>query len=129
MTEVTGQGFLSADVLRALHKAVELFTDMGRLSMAAKNLRVGHLCRPARVAILKVLAYMPYLRISKLQEVGETLEKENKKADSIEFFRQVCLLRRSEHCLTRICERQSQHHLGSTTLLLNCLTVLSIQED
>lgn len=32
-----------ADVLRALHKAVEYFTDMGRLSMAAKNLRVRQL--------------------------------------------------------------------------------------
>jgi alpha-soluble NSF attachment protein len=49
------------DVLRALHKAVEYFTAMGRLSMAAKNLR----------------------------EVGETLEKEGKKQDSIEFFRQA----------------------------------------
>lgn len=32
---------VSADVLRALHKAVEYFTAMGRLSMAAKNLRAS----------------------------------------------------------------------------------------
>ena len=29
-----------ADVLRALHNAVEYYTEIGRLSMAAKNLRV-----------------------------------------------------------------------------------------
>jgi hypothetical protein len=29
------------DVLRALHNAVEYYTEAGRLGMAAKNLRVG----------------------------------------------------------------------------------------
>ena len=33
----------ATDVLRALHKAVAYFTETGRLSMAAKNLRV-HAC-------------------------------------------------------------------------------------
>ena len=52
LSNVSGFRVLSgcADVLRALHKAVEYFTAMGRLSMAAKNLRASFSpSRPASI--------------------------------------------------------------------------------
>ncbi|KAK9903527.1 hypothetical protein WJX75_008075 [Coccomyxa subellipsoidea] len=49
------------DVLRALHNAVEYYTEAGRLGMAAKNLR----------------------------EVAETLEKRGMKDEAIEFYTQA----------------------------------------
>ncbi|CAL8465428.1 g4964 [Coccomyxa elongata] len=49
------------DVLRALHNAVEYYTEAGRLGMAAKNLR----------------------------EVAETLEKRGLKEEAIEFYNQA----------------------------------------
>ena len=91
------------DVLRALHKAVEYFTEMGRLSMAAKNLRVSPLywyyvhnntehMLIQRSTIASKAASEPVRHImqrANVQEVAETMEKQGSKEDSIEFYNQV----------------------------------------
>ena len=76
-----------ADVLRALHNAVEYYTEAGRLGMAAKQLRV-------RRKLQRVLHCVPVNAhadglAAEVQEVAETMEKQGLKEEAIEFYTQV----------------------------------------
>ena len=86
-------------MLRVLHNAVAYYTEAGRLGMAAKQLRVSALSRRMSLPFANKFLGLPWditfrrpcLQVAMLcmQEVAETMEKQNLKEESIEFYNQV----------------------------------------
>ena len=76
--------WLPTAAISSLHQAVQLYTDMGRLTMAARQLRVRCLSTEGCSHTLHCL------HLSSLaQEIAELQEKQDNKEVAIEFYQQA----------------------------------------